>query len=46
MLPVLDVAIGIVVVFLLFSLVVTALNEVILSKLVLHRFKTIGVEKS
>ena len=33
MLPVLDVAIGIVFVFLLFSLVVTALNEVILSKL-------------
>jgi hypothetical protein len=33
MLPVIDVAIGIVFVFLLFSLVVTALNEVILSKL-------------
>jgi hypothetical protein len=46
MLPVLDVAIGIVFVFLLFSLVVTALNEVILSKLDLRaRFLKEGLSE-
>jgi hypothetical protein len=46
LLPVLDVAIGIVFVFLLFSLVVTALNEVVLSKLDLRaRFLKEGLSE-
>ena len=46
MLPVLDVVIGIVFVFLLFSLVVTALNEVVLSKLDLRaRFLKEGLSE-